>query len=135
MQRPVLHRSINLVVVLMLLSNTFALTSAGAARPAAASARTQLAPEASRLNSQATAAEATVSITDGGFATILPFAPETAPLIEPALAALRDALRTGRLEEVRLHFASGLTATVRRRHRLRYWRTTSPVPELERKTP
>ncbi len=73
-----------------------------------------------------------IAITEGGFATLLPRVPESAPLIEPTLAALRDALHSGRLDEVRLHFANGLTATLRRRHRLRYWRTTSPVPELAR---
>ncbi len=75
-----------------------------------------------------------IEITHGGFATYLPLVPETGPLLEPALAALRDALFAQRLDEVRLHFASGLVVTLRRRHRYRYWRTTSQVPELERRT-
>ena len=75
-----------------------------------------------------------LAITEGGFATILPLEPETGPRLEPALAALRGALHGGRLDEVRLHFANGLKLTLRRRHRYRYWRTTSPVSELERKS-
>ena len=74
-----------------------------------------------------------IAITDGGFATMLPLVPESGPLLEPALAALRDALHAGRLNEVRLHFANGLVLMLRRRHRYRYWRTASPVPELERR--
>ena len=73
-----------------------------------------------------------VAITEGGFATLLPLVPESGPLLEPALAALRAALHAGRLDEVRLHFANGLVVTLRRRHRYRYWRTASPVAELER---
>jgi hypothetical protein len=73
-----------------------------------------------------------IDITDSGFATVLPRYPETAPLIEPALAALRKALHTGRLDEVCLHFANDLKVTLQPRHRFRYWRRASPVPELER---
>lgn len=76
-----------------------------------------------------------IAITEGGFATLLPLVPETEPLLEPALAALRDAVYGGRLDEIRLHFANGLTVTLRRRHRYRYWRTTSPVAELARTVP
>lgn len=76
-----------------------------------------------------------VSITEGSFATMLPFAPETVSLLEPALAALRDALYSRRLDEVRLHFANGLAVTLRRRHRFRYWRTASPVAEFARTVP
>lgn len=75
-----------------------------------------------------------INITDSGFATVLPRYPETAPLIEPALAALRTALHTGRLDEVCLHFANDLKVTLRPGHRFRYWRRASPVPELERQT-
>ena len=71
-----------------------------------------------------------VSITEGGFATLLPFVPEVEPLLEPSLDALRTALHAGHLDEVRLHFANGLEVTLRRAHRFRYWRTESPVPEL-----
>ena len=73
-----------------------------------------------------------ISITEGGFATMLPLVPETESLLEPALAAIRVALNNRRLDEVRLQFANGLVVTLRRRHRYRYWRTTSPVPELAR---
>lgn len=71
-----------------------------------------------------------VSITEGGFATLLPLVQEVEPLLEPSLDALRAALHAGELDEVRLHFAPGLEVTLRRAHRFRYWRTESPVPEL-----
>lgn len=71
-----------------------------------------------------------IAITEAGFATLLPMAPEVEPLLEPSLEALRTALFAGHLDEVRLHFANGLKVSLRRAHRFRYWRTESPVPEL-----
>ena len=71
-----------------------------------------------------------VSITEGGFATMLPVTEEVVPLIEPSLDALRVALHGGRLDEVRLQFSNGLRLTLRRRHRFRYWHSGSDVPEL-----
>ncbi len=73
-----------------------------------------------------------IDITDTGFVTMIPLAPASEPLLEPSLAALRAALWSGRLDEVRLHFANDLKVTLRRSHRHRYWRRSSPVPELER---
>ena len=73
-----------------------------------------------------------IKITNTSFASVLARYPETAPLIEPALDAMRDALRTGRLDEVRLHFANDLTVSLQPQHRFRYWRRSSPVPEFER---
>ena len=73
-----------------------------------------------------------IDITEGGFASIIPLAADSEPLLEPALDALRAALHGGRLDEVRLHFANDLRVTLRPRHRFRYWRRSSPVPELER---
>lgn len=76
-----------------------------------------------------------IHITEGGFASFIPFAADSAALIEPALEALRAALHGGRLDEVRLHFANDLRVTLRPRHRFRYWRRSSPVPELGRVSP
>lgn len=71
-----------------------------------------------------------ISITEGGFATLLPLVPDVLPLVEPSLDALRVALNGGSLDEVRLQFSNGLRLTLRRRHRFRYWRSGSDVPEL-----
>ena len=43
-----------------------------------------------------------IDITEGGFASIIPLAADSEPLLEPALDALRAALHGGRLDEVRL---------------------------------
>jgi hypothetical protein len=74
--------------------------------------------------------EEILAISETGFATMIPYRDDNADDIETALSALRTALHSGRLDEVRLSFANGLVATVRPRHRYRYWRTSSPVPEL-----
>ncbi len=71
-----------------------------------------------------------VSITESGFATMLPPVPEVLPHIEPSLGALRRALHDGSLDEVRLQFSSGLRVTLKPRYRFRYWRSDNGVPEF-----
>jgi len=57
-----------------------------------------------------------------GFAALIPFAAEHVDELEPALAALHDALRRKELAEVRLFFANGAVVRLRRAHRWRWWR-------------
>ena len=58
-----------------------------------------------------------------GFAALIPLAVEHADELEPALAALHDALRRRELTEVRLFLANGAVVRLRRGHRWRWWRS------------
>lgn len=72
---------------------------------------------------------ACLDATPGGFVAAIPTQAAQGAGFQEDLAALRDALRAGRLEGARLISADGIRATLRRADRLRIWRRAAA--ELE----
>lgn len=68
--------------------------------------------------------DACLDSVDGAFVTTLP---NDAADPDAALDTLRRALGSGRVGRLVLLFADGLVATLRRRHRLRFWRGTAAL--------